>query len=58
VIRAALKDIGSGGGHDHMAGGALDVSVKIDKDELFKRFSEAYYTSRSSNERYLDTFTV
>jgi pheromone shutdown-related protein TraB len=42
IIREALKDIGAGGGHDHMAGGALDVSLKIGKGEIFQRFAKAF----------------
>jgi nanoRNase/pAp phosphatase (c-di-AMP/oligoRNAs hydrolase) len=41
IIRAALKDIGEGGGHDYMAGGLLNPSVVISEDDLFRRFTAA-----------------
>ncbi|MDR2095085.1 MAG: DHH family phosphoesterase [Treponema sp.] len=41
IIRSALKGIGNGGGHDHMAGGVLNTGIKIDEEELFTRFKNA-----------------
>jgi nanoRNase/pAp phosphatase (c-di-AMP/oligoRNAs hydrolase) len=41
IIRSALKGIGDGGGHDHMAGGILNAGLKIDEEELFNRFKKA-----------------
>jgi nanoRNase/pAp phosphatase (c-di-AMP/oligoRNAs hydrolase) len=41
VIRAALKDIGEGGGHDYMAGGLLYPTLEINDDDLFQRFVTA-----------------
>jgi nanoRNase/pAp phosphatase (c-di-AMP/oligoRNAs hydrolase) len=41
IIRSALKGIGSGGGHDHMAGGILNAGLEIDEEELFTRFKKA-----------------
>jgi nanoRNase/pAp phosphatase (c-di-AMP/oligoRNAs hydrolase) len=41
VIRAALKGIGEGGGHDYMAGGLLFPSFEISDDDLFLRFLNA-----------------
>jgi nanoRNase/pAp phosphatase (c-di-AMP/oligoRNAs hydrolase) len=46
VVQEALKGLGAGGGHDHMAGGALDVSAKISGGGLFKRFTAAYNNAR------------
>jgi pheromone shutdown-related protein TraB len=42
IVREALKDIGAGGGHDHMAGGALDISLRISRSEIFRRFEKAF----------------
>ncbi|MDR1428845.1 MAG: TraB family protein, partial [Spirochaetaceae bacterium] len=50
IVREALKDIGAGGGHDHMAGGALDVSLRISRGEIFQRFAKAF---RNAQERKL-----
>jgi nanoRNase/pAp phosphatase (c-di-AMP/oligoRNAs hydrolase) len=44
IIREALKDIGEGGGHDHMAGGLLYPNVNISEEELFRRFVRAAET--------------
>ncbi|MDR2070329.1 MAG: DHH family phosphoesterase [Treponema sp.] len=41
IIREALKDLGSGGGHDHMAGGLIDTEAVINENELFHRFLDA-----------------
>jgi nanoRNase/pAp phosphatase (c-di-AMP/oligoRNAs hydrolase) len=41
IIRNALNDLGSGGGHDYMAGGLIDTEAVIDEDELFQRFLDA-----------------
>jgi nanoRNase/pAp phosphatase (c-di-AMP/oligoRNAs hydrolase) len=41
IVREALKDLGSGGGHDYMAGGLIDTGVVIDENELFQRFLTA-----------------
>ena len=41
VIRRALLKIGSGGGHDYMAGGDIDPSVEISEEALFQRFVNA-----------------
>jgi nanoRNase/pAp phosphatase (c-di-AMP/oligoRNAs hydrolase) len=41
IVREALKDLGSGGGHDYMAGGLIDTGAVIDEDELFQRFLNA-----------------
>jgi nanoRNase/pAp phosphatase (c-di-AMP/oligoRNAs hydrolase) len=41
ILHSALKGIGNGGGHDHMAGGVLDTGIKIDEEELFNRFKKA-----------------
>jgi nanoRNase/pAp phosphatase (c-di-AMP/oligoRNAs hydrolase) len=41
IVRNALKDLGSGGGHDYMAGGLIDTEAVIDEDELFQRFLDA-----------------
>jgi nanoRNase/pAp phosphatase (c-di-AMP/oligoRNAs hydrolase) len=41
LIRAALEDIGEGGGHDYMAGGLLNPSAAAGEDELFRRFTAA-----------------
>ncbi|MDR0623968.1 MAG: DHH family phosphoesterase [Treponema sp.] len=44
LIRAALRDIGEGGGHDYMAGGLLNPSAVIGEDDLFRRFTAALDT--------------
>jgi nanoRNase/pAp phosphatase (c-di-AMP/oligoRNAs hydrolase) len=41
VIRKALSAIGSGGGHDSMAGGDIDTSINISNEDLFQRFIDA-----------------
>ncbi|MDR3130322.1 MAG: DHH family phosphoesterase [Treponema sp.] len=41
IIREALKDLGSGGGHDYMAGGLIDTGTAINEDALFQRFLDA-----------------
>jgi nanoRNase/pAp phosphatase (c-di-AMP/oligoRNAs hydrolase) len=41
LIRAALEDIGEGGGHDYMAGGLLNPSAVVGEDDLFRRFTTA-----------------
>jgi nanoRNase/pAp phosphatase (c-di-AMP/oligoRNAs hydrolase) len=41
IIREALKDIGSGGGHDYMAGGLIDTGAVLDENDLFQRFLDA-----------------
>jgi nanoRNase/pAp phosphatase (c-di-AMP/oligoRNAs hydrolase) len=41
VIRKALSAIGSGGGHDSMAGGDIDTSLEISNEDLFQRFIDA-----------------
>ncbi len=41
VIRRALLRIGSGGGHDYMAGGDIDPSIEISDEALFQCFIEA-----------------
>jgi nanoRNase/pAp phosphatase (c-di-AMP/oligoRNAs hydrolase) len=41
IVREALKDLGSGGGHDYMAGGLIDSGAVISEDELFQRFLDA-----------------
>ncbi|MDR2900929.1 MAG: DHH family phosphoesterase [Treponema sp.] len=41
VIRKALNMIGSGGGHEYMAGGDIDTSVEISNEDLFQRFIDA-----------------
>jgi nanoRNase/pAp phosphatase (c-di-AMP/oligoRNAs hydrolase) len=41
IVREALKDLGSGGGHDYMAGGLIDTGAVISKDDLFQRFLNA-----------------
>jgi nanoRNase/pAp phosphatase (c-di-AMP/oligoRNAs hydrolase) len=41
VIRAALRGIGEGGGHDYMAGGLLFPGAEINDDDLFRRFFAA-----------------
>jgi nanoRNase/pAp phosphatase (c-di-AMP/oligoRNAs hydrolase) len=41
IVREALKDLGSGGGHDYMAGGLIDTGAVISKDDLFQRFLDA-----------------
>jgi nanoRNase/pAp phosphatase (c-di-AMP/oligoRNAs hydrolase) len=41
VIRKALNQIGSGGGHDSMAGGDIDISIEISNEDIFQRFIDA-----------------
>jgi nanoRNase/pAp phosphatase (c-di-AMP/oligoRNAs hydrolase) len=41
LIRKALSQIGSGGGHDSMAGGDIDTSIEISSEDLFQRFIDA-----------------
>jgi nanoRNase/pAp phosphatase (c-di-AMP/oligoRNAs hydrolase) len=41
IVREALKDLGSGGGHDYMAGGLIDTGAVISKDDLLQRFLDA-----------------
>jgi nanoRNase/pAp phosphatase (c-di-AMP/oligoRNAs hydrolase) len=41
IVREALKDLGSGGGHDYMAGGLIDTNAVINAEDLFQRFLEA-----------------
>ncbi len=41
TIRKALSGIGSGGGHDHMAGGVIDTSIEISDEDIFRRFIDA-----------------
>jgi nanoRNase/pAp phosphatase (c-di-AMP/oligoRNAs hydrolase) len=41
VIRKALSGIGSGGGHDSMAGGDIDTSIEISNEDIFQRFIDA-----------------
>jgi nanoRNase/pAp phosphatase (c-di-AMP/oligoRNAs hydrolase) len=41
VIRKALSGIGSGGGHELMAGGERDTSIEISSEDLFRRFIDA-----------------
>jgi nanoRNase/pAp phosphatase (c-di-AMP/oligoRNAs hydrolase) len=41
VIRKALSAIGSGGGHELMAGGDIDTSIEISNEDLFQRFIDA-----------------
>lgn len=41
IVREALKDLGSGGGHDYMAGGLIDTGAVLDENELFRRFLDA-----------------
>ncbi|MDL2229502.1 DHHA1 domain-containing protein [Treponema sp. OttesenSCG-928-L16] len=48
IIREALVDIGSGGGHDHMAGGVLDPSIPISEEALFQRFVEAVESAQEN----------
>jgi nanoRNase/pAp phosphatase (c-di-AMP/oligoRNAs hydrolase) len=46
VIRKALSGIGSGGGHEYMAGGGIDTSVEISNEDLFQRFIDAVKFAR------------
>jgi nanoRNase/pAp phosphatase (c-di-AMP/oligoRNAs hydrolase) len=41
IIREALQDIGTGGGHDYMAGGLLNDDADINEEILFQRFAAA-----------------
>jgi nanoRNase/pAp phosphatase (c-di-AMP/oligoRNAs hydrolase) len=41
LIRKALSGIGSGGGHELMAGGDIDTSLEISNEDLFQRFIDA-----------------
>ncbi|MDR2247933.1 MAG: DHH family phosphoesterase [Treponema sp.] len=41
IVREALKDLGSGGGHDYMAGGLIDTGAEITEEGLFQRFLNA-----------------
>jgi nanoRNase/pAp phosphatase (c-di-AMP/oligoRNAs hydrolase) len=41
IIREALKGLGSGGGHDYMAGGLIDTGAPISEEDLFRRFLDA-----------------
>ncbi len=41
IIRKALSGIGSGGGHEYMAGGEIDTSVEIGSEDIFQRFIDA-----------------
>ncbi len=41
IIRRALSGIGTGGGHELMAGGEINTSIKISNEDLFQRFIDA-----------------
>ncbi|MDR0760788.1 MAG: DHH family phosphoesterase [Treponema sp.] len=41
IVQEALKDLGSGGGHDYMAGGLIDTEAVINEEGLFQRFLNA-----------------
>jgi nanoRNase/pAp phosphatase (c-di-AMP/oligoRNAs hydrolase) len=49
IVREALKDLGSGGGHDYMAGGLINTGVVIDEDDLFQRFMDAAAKEQQEN---------
>jgi nanoRNase/pAp phosphatase (c-di-AMP/oligoRNAs hydrolase) len=48
VVKQALAGIGSGGGHDHMAGGTILDASKIDGQTLFERFIDAVDTAQEN----------
>lgn len=50
VVRTALEDIGSGGGHPHMAGGVMKAEAWPGREEMIKRLETAITAMRSIHE--------
>lgn len=48
VVKQALAGIGSGGGHDHMAGGTILETSEMDEQALFECFMDAVDTAQEN----------